>query len=177
MKTRQILLTTAAAAAIVVGTTAVWLRHSDQATSTNELTKAQALRAPASIAAIETALREIPISNLRVHNVEGIVILKGEADAENAALAVTTVKSLGVARVANLIRTPNTPDDNAIRMDAERQLARAPQLDGAQIRVSCESGVLKVKATVHSDLQADAARQVLRGVKGAQRVEFETARF
>lgn len=177
MRTRQIALATTVAAAVVASTTALWIRHGNDAATTNESLKAQAMRAPASMASIEAALRQLPISNLRIHSVDGIVILKGEADATSAAQAASTVKSLGVARVANLIRTPTAPDDDAIRMDAERQLARAPQLQGAEIRVSCESGVLKVNATVHSELQADAARQVLRGVKGAQRVEFETARF
>lgn len=177
MTIRQIALTTAAAAAVVAATTAVWVRHRDDTTTSTRPSTAQALRAPASVAMIEAALRELPIANLRVHDVDGIVILKGEADLKSAARAADTVRSLGVSRVANLIRTPNAPDDQAIRMDAERQLARAPQLNGAEIRVSCESGVLKVNAKVHSELQADAARQVLRGVKGAQRVEFQTARF
>ena len=177
MRTRQIVLTTATAVAIVAAATTVWVRHNNDVTTNVQPNTAQVLQAPASVAAIQSALQSLPISNLRVHNVDGIVILKGEADAQSAAQAANTVRSLGVVRVANLIRTPAAPDDNSIRMDAERQLARSPQLDGAQIAVSCESGVLKVTAKVHSDLQADAARQVLKGVKGAQRVEFQTARF
>jgi osmotically-inducible protein OsmY len=155
----------------------VWVRHHQNATTADQPVTAQALRAPASIAAIQAALREIPITNLTVYNVDGIVILKGEADAQNSARAADTVRALGVQRVANLIHTPSAPDDELIRMAAERQLARAPQLDGCRIRVSCDRGVVKVHATVHSELQADAARQVVKGIKGAQRVELEMARF
>jgi osmotically-inducible protein OsmY len=119
----------------------------------------------------------LPVTNLLVKTVGDITVLRGEAQ-DTAAItrAGEIAKQFGAQRVANLITVPTVPDDNAIRIDAERQLAHSRALDGCKFAVSCEKGVLKVNATVQSDLQADAARTLLNTVKGAQRVEVAFAR-
>jgi len=120
---------------------------------------------------------DLTVNGLYVRNVGGIVVLRGSADSASAARAGEVVKSLGFARVANLI-VPNAKfDDDNIRRDAERQLAQARQLDGCTLIVSCDKGVLRVSGTVHHELQKDAARSVLRGVRGAREVQVELSKL
>ena len=125
--------------------------------------------------AIEKALRgnNLAVSDLSVHSVGGIVILRGSGDAATAEQAVSIVKSLGPQRVANLITPVATIDDEAIRRAAERQLATANSLAGCTLRVRCEKGVLSVTGTVQHELQKDAARSVLKAVRGAKEVRVD----
>jgi osmotically-inducible protein OsmY len=121
---------------------------------------------------ITKALQDVPISDLAVRSVGDIVILRGIGDTSSAQHAVAIVKSLGVTRVANLINT-STFDDEAIRRDAERELARSRSLDGCKLRVHCQKGVLTVTGTVQHELQKDAARNALRAVRGAREVRVD----
>jgi hypothetical protein len=127
----------------------------------------------------ELAIREarLDISNLAVRNVGGIVILRGESDRDTALRAEKAVHDAGYPRVANLIRQQAAVDDEAIRREAERQLAQARSLDGCRFAVTCERGVLKVNATIQSDLQEDATRLVLKQVQGVRNVQATFARF
>ena len=126
-----------------------------------------------------TALRTagLPVRNLIVRTVGDITVLRGDAD-DPATIekAGQIIRDLGAHRVANLIHVPSVPDDNAIRIAAERQLTQSRALDGCKFTVSCNRGVLKVNGTVQSDLQVDAARNILNSVPGAERVEVALAR-
>ena len=121
-------------------------------------------------------LAGVHVENLFVRNVGGIVILRGEGPAADSARAADAVRSLGFTRVANLIRS-TTYDDESLRRDAERQLATTRSLDGCTLRVSCEKGVIHLAGTVHSDLQEDVARRILRHVSGASDVHVELGRI
>lgn len=125
--------------------------------------------------AIEKAIRDtnLPVADLSVHSVGGIVILRGSGDSASAEHAVSVVKSLGPQRVANLITPTVAIDDQAIAREAERQLATSNSLEGCQLHVHCEKGVLSVTGTVHHELQKDAARSVLRAVRGAREVHLD----
>jgi osmotically-inducible protein OsmY len=87
------------------------------------------------------------------------------------------VHDAGFPRVANLIQQQAAIDDEAIRRDAERQLAKARSLDGCRFAVTCERGVLKVNATIQSDLQEDATRLVLKQIQGVKNVQATFAKF
>lgn len=176
---RQIWATAIAAAVLVIGAVSVWQRQAERAgdrpAAANRQIQAQMMTDGALEAAVRSA--QLPIDKLVVRNVGGIVVVHGEApDQATAAKAGETIRGLGFQRVANLVRVPAAPDDEAIRRDAERQLARTPALDGCRFAVACENGVLSVRATVQRELQADAARNVLRNVSGAKRVELEVVR-
>ena len=120
---------------------------------------------------------DLPVRNLLVRTVGDITVLRGDApDPGTIEKAGRIVRELGATRVANLIHVPTAPDDQAIRIEAERQLARSRALDGCTFAVSCTRGVLKVNGRVQSDLQADAARSLLNGVPGVERVEVALAR-
>jgi osmotically-inducible protein OsmY len=123
---------------------------------------------------IANAVRKanVPVTNLVVRNVGGIVILRGEGQAADGQRAVEAVRSLGFTRVANLIQSP-TYDDESIRRDAERQLARTRSLDGCLLRVSCLRGVIRVQGTMQSESQGDVARRVLKNISGAHGVQVE----
>jgi hypothetical protein len=128
--------------------------------------------------AITDALRRanVPVVNLVVRNVGGIVIVRGlglTADGERAAAAV---RALGFKRVANLVQPAAAFDDESLRREAERQLTSTRSLDGCTLRVSCNRGVILLQGSVHSDLQEDVARHALKNVKGAQQVQVELDR-
>jgi osmotically-inducible protein OsmY len=124
--------------------------------------------------AIAKALGEknLGISNLTVRSAGPIVILRGSGSVESALQAAAIVKSMGVSRIANLIDT-SVIDDNAVRRDAERQLARTTSLDGCLLKVHCEKGVITVTGTVVHELQKDVARSALRGIHGAREVKLD----
>jgi len=141
--------------------------------------KAGAAEAPqAGDDAIATAIGRTGarVEKLVVRNVGGIVILRGEGPAAEAERAAEAVRSLGYTRVANLIR-PMTYDDDSLRREAERKLGTTRSLDGCQLRVSCAKGVIHLEGRVHSDLQEDVARGILRHVSGVQNVSVELGRI
>ena len=173
--TRTKSLLTGAAIAAVAATASITMLNRHQGTQSTKAVKAQAVSDSDLIAAVRNA--GLPVTNLVVKTVGDITVLRGEAqDPDTIAKAGELVKQLGAQRIANLIVVPSAPDDNAIRIDAERRLAHSRALDGCTFAVSCNRGVLKVNARVQSDLQADAARTLLNTVKGAQRVEVAFAR-
>jgi osmotically-inducible protein OsmY len=118
----------------------------------------------------------VAVDRLVVRSAGGIVILRGNADADTAEKAVTVVRNLGAPRVANLITPAAKIDDETIRRQAERNLAGNGTLAGCVLRVSCENGVLRVTGTVQHELQKDAARSALRGIRGAQRVHVDLSK-
>ena len=172
-RSRTILAVAAIAVAGMIGSVTMWNRHS--AANTAAPIKAQSVSDQDLIGALRNA--GLPVSNLVVRTVGDITVLRGDApDPETIKKAGQIARHLGAQRVANLIHVPAALDDNAIRIAAERRLARSRALDGCRFAVSCSRGVLKVNATVQSDLQADFARSLLNNVPGAQRVEIAFAR-
>jgi osmotically-inducible protein OsmY len=163
-----------AAIVATAGITTMVLRHSEQPAAAGRV-KADMVNSvpPISETQITQALKEanLPIDGLSARNVGGIVLIRGNGDAASAARAVDVVKGLGFARVANLVQPGSAFDDEALRRQAERQLASNRSLDGCTLRVSCERGVLSVSGTVMNELQADVTRSVLRTVRGAQDVK------
>src|SRR6185436_2596600 len=85
--------------------------------------------------AIVKALHDahVSVDGLIVRSVSGVVVVRGSGD--KAAVQEVLAK-LNVPRVANLV-TSYAGDDEAIRRDAERQLASTRALDGAMLHVSC----------------------------------------
>ncbi len=168
-KSLRIAAATAAGLAVLIVLCAVWARHPSQPVTHRVLA---GVTIPADDT-IERAIRssKLAIDNLSVRSASGIVILRGTGDADSAQRAVDVVKSLGVERVANLIR-PDSIDDDAIRRDAERKLAGSGALTDCVLRVECQKGVLSVTGTVKNELQKDAARTALRNVRGAREVKL-----
>jgi osmotically-inducible protein OsmY len=115
----------------------------------------------------------LPIAELSVKSVGGIVVLRGSGDSVTATKAAEVVRGLGAARVANLIAPSAIADDEAIRRDAERHLASSRSLDGCTLKVSCANGVIRVSGVVQQELQKDAARNLLRGVVGVRQVHLD----
>jgi osmotically-inducible protein OsmY len=159
------------AAAVVVGS--MYVRHAADKTSPARV-RAAVLAPQLSDAQIVAALHRanVGLEGLTVHNVDGIVLLSGNADAAAADKAVAGINNLGFMRVANLVRADSF-DDEGIRRAAERQLAQTRSLDGCMLKVSCLRGVIRVSGTIHNELQQDIARNVLHGIEGAHEVQFE----
>jgi osmotically-inducible protein OsmY len=172
-KSKSALAIAAVAVAGAVASVSMYTHHS--ASHAVAHTKAQA----ASDGDFTTALRSagLPVANLIVQTVGDITVVRGEApNADTISKAGEILKNLGARRVANLIRVPTGPDDEGIRREAERQLARTRALDGCTFAVSCSRGVLKVNGKVQSEMQADAARSLLNNVPGVERVDVAFAR-
>ena len=173
IRNQKLAIFAAVALAIGVVSFSMWNNHSNLPASRQHV-RAAALE-PIDDQAIEKALRgnNLAVSELSVHSVGGIVILRGSGDQANAERATTIVKSMGPQRVANLITPAAVIDDEAIRRDAERELANTNSLAGCTLRVNCEKGVLSVTGTVQHELQKDAARNALRAVHGAREVKVD----
>jgi osmotically-inducible protein OsmY len=159
------------AAAVLVGS--MYVRHAADKPS-HARVRAEVLAPQLSDAQIVAALHRanVPLEGLTVHNVDGIVLLSGNADAAAAGKAVAGINHLGFTRVANLVKTDSF-DDEGIRRAAERQLAQTRSLDGCMLKVSCLRGVIRVSGTVQNELQQDVARNVLHGIEGAHEVQVD----
>jgi len=175
-KSQKVTIAIAAVVAIA-GVTSILVRHGGSSPAQG-VHPAQVVAPQIPDAQIVKAIRDanIQIGGLSATNVGGIVVLKGTADAAAALQAATVVKQLGFQRVANLIVAQTASDDEGIRRTAERHLASTRGLDGCNLHVSCTKGVLRVEGTSSSDLQADLARNVLRGI-GAQEVQIALKRM
>lgn len=158
-------------AIVVIGS--MYVRHAADK-PTQRAVRAEVVAPQLTDAQIVAALRRanVPLDRLTVHNVDGIVLLSGNADHATAQRAVTAINNLGFTRVANLVRA-ETFDDDGLRRAAERQLAQTRSLDGCTLKVSCSRGVIRVSGTVQNELQQDVARNVLRSVQGAHDVEVD----
>ncbi|MGH9424438.1 MAG: BON domain-containing protein, partial [Thermoanaerobaculia bacterium] len=118
----------------------------------------------------------VSVDGLHAVEVGGIVILRGRTtDAASAQQAATIAQSLGYARVANLIQV-DVPDDARITRDAERQLAVHRGLDGTQIAVDTNNGVVRLSGKVTSELQKDMAVTLVKSIDGVRAVEMSLVR-
>src|SRR5436309_3468528 len=103
--------------------------------------------------------------DLRAIEVGGILILRGSAatpaDGDRAA---QFARELGYARVANLIRVADPVDDGAIERLAERELSRHRGLDGTNIRIKSQRGVVNLSGHVAQELQKDMAVSLIRNI-------------
>lgn len=136
------------------------------------LATAQAATAPAAndITA-NFASAGLSVSNLAAIEVGGIVILRGNAtNTDDAARAAQTARDLGYTRVANLIRVIEPADDAAIQRRAERELSRHRGLDGSQIRIKSEGGIVNLAGRVSQELQKDMAITLVRNIDGVRGV-------
>lgn len=127
----------------------------------------------ASPATVQAALIEegIQVSRLQVIETEGITIIRGQvSQAEHAARIGEIVGGLGYQRVANLVNVVALPDDEAIVLNAERELAMTRSLEGCRLVIASRNGVVTVRGTVQSDLQKDLASQVIRRIAGVKSV-------
>ena len=157
---------TAAVAAIAIASIMV-VRHGDNPAQSQKV-RANAMGDEQIVQALQDA--KVNVDGLLVRSVGGVVVVRGNGD---KAAVENVLKTLNVQRVANLVSPAYKGDDEAIRREAERQLASTRALDGCQLRVSCERGIIRVTGTVQREIQADAARQVLRGIPGAREVKIE----
>ena len=119
----------------------------------------------------------VAVEGLRAVEVGGIIVLRGRAtDAGTAQQAGTVAQSLGYVRVANLIQVADVPDDARITRDAERQLAVHRGLDGTQIAVDSNNGVVRLRGKVSSELQKDMAVTLVRNIDGVRAVQIALER-
>jgi osmotically-inducible protein OsmY len=114
----------------------------------------------------------LDIDNLRGIEVGGIVILRGKTlDAAMAARAGAYATQLGYTRVANLIEVVAAPDDARIERMAERKLGLQRSLDGCNLHVDSNHGIVTVQGKVNSELQKDVAIDIVRNIDGVRAVK------
>lgn len=179
MSRNQKLTSVAAALAIIAALTTMMVRHDRQAATSTAKLRAEMVQPSVTDGAILQAVEKanVDIRTISARNIGGIVVLRGTADPASAQRAVSAIQGLGFTRVANLLQPATPADDDSIRREAERQLANSRSLDGCTLNVSCNNGILRVSGTVQSELQQDAARLVLRSVRGAREVHVELSKL
>lgn len=168
MTNKQKLTGAAASVAAIAIASIMIVRHGGNPVQTQQKVRASALGDDQIVRAIQDA--NVPVDGLLVKSVGGVVVVRGNGD---KAAVENVLKGLNVQRVANLVTPAYKGDDEAIRRQAERQLAGTRALDGCQLKVSCERGVIRVSGTVQREIQADAARQALRGIQGVTDVKVD----
>ena len=172
IRTQKVAVAAAIAVALGVVTVSMWKGHSSTVSNPGRYRADVIGQIDDNAIAKAVSEKNLGISNLTVRSAGPIVILRGNGSLESAQQAAAIVKSMGVNRIANLIDT-SVVDDNAVRRDAERQLASTSSLNGCLLKVHCEKGVLSVTGTVIHELQKDAARNALRAVRGAREVKVD----
>lgn len=157
----SLLLSTIVLAAFLPAATAVALDSASQAVDVTPQFKTAAL----------------PIADLQVFEIGGIVVIRGHATSRTIAEQAGVVAgNLGFTRVANLVKIVSPPDDAAIRRAAERELTYRRSLDGCKLSVESHDGVVHVAGTVASDAQKDEVIAVLRNVDGVRDVRVDLQR-
>jgi hyperosmotically inducible protein len=141
------------------------------------------LLAPAAKADDQTAIRtalnsaNVNVGRLNVVTSDGIVFVHGQVTRREQAQQVgEVVRSLGYARVANLVRVVPIPDDEALVLEAERQLSLTRSLEGCRFSVAVNEGVVTLRGTVDSELQKDLARTLLQRIDGVRSVRSDLRR-
>lgn len=116
----------------------------------------------------------VPISNLQVFELGGIVVIRGRtAHRASAEEAGRIAQALGYTRVANLVQVVEPPDDAAIQREAERQLSQDGSLEGCKLLVGSQGGVLHVKGTVSEEIQKDEVIALMRTIDGVREVRTD----
>lgn len=133
------------------------------------------LLSPALMAAptdsLHSRLSGLGIRSLNIAQVGEILIVRGKTtDPAVVGIARDVAASMGHRRVANLVQFVATPDDNAIARAVERQLSLTRSLEGTQLSVDSNEGVVRVAGTVRTELQKDLARSVALDVDGVRSV-------
>ena len=120
----------------------------------------------------------VPVQGLRAIDVGGILVLRGNtADAAQAQAVAAYAKTLGYARVANLVRVDQAVDDAKLERNIERQLSLSRGFDGCNIKINSQDGVVRISGTVQHELQKDYALEVVRNVDGVKSVRSDLQRF
>jgi osmotically-inducible protein OsmY len=113
----------------------------------------------------------------RAVEVGGIVVLRGRVtEKATAEQASAIAQSLGYTRVANLIQVADVPDDERITRTAERQLGVNRGLDGTQISVVSNNGVVMLIGKVLNELQKDMAVRLVKNIDGVRSVQMALTR-
>lgn len=178
---RQLAITAGFLVPLAVAAVLLLPRHAGQPVSTTH-SKADMMGGSAipTSETITSSLKEggVPTQGLTVAVVDDIVVIRGSVTAPEDIARITTIaKQSGASRVANMVQASQKPDDLLIKQQAERELMLSRALQGCRFHVQSAEGILTVNATVQSDLQEDAARAILRRVRGTQKVEAQFARF
>ena len=119
----------------------------------------------------QTACAGLDVDDLHAIEVGGIVVLRGKtADRTAAEKAGAVARSLGYARVANLIQIADVPDDARIKRMAERELAAQRGLDGTEIAIDSTNGIVRLRGKVLNELQKDMALSLVRNIDGVRSV-------
>ncbi|HSP14786.1 MAG TPA: BON domain-containing protein [Thermoanaerobaculia bacterium] len=116
----------------------------------------------------------VDITDLRVYQISGIVLIRGtSADRAKAENAGTVATSLGYQRVANLIELATPANDVRIIRVAEGSLGRQRALDGCTFHIDSLNGVVRLGGSVHQEMQKDVAVELLRKIEGVREVHSD----
>ncbi len=113
----------------------------------------------------------LPIANLRVYEIGGIVLIRGTAaDRASAQQIGLLAETLGYKRVANLVEVAQPADDVTIERIAEQRLLEDAALEGCKFHVSSDAGVVRVTGKVAEDIQKSEVVMLVRTIAGVRDV-------
>jgi len=113
----------------------------------------------------------VEVDNLRVYQINGIVLMRGTtADRLKAEEAGRVARNLGYERIANLIEVTEPRNDMAIVRSAEGSLGRHRSLEGCKFQIDSVRGVVRIGGSVHRELQKEFAIELLRKIEGVKEV-------
>jgi osmotically-inducible protein OsmY len=116
----------------------------------------------------------VDVDHLLVYQINGIVLMRGAAAGRaTAEEAARVAKTLGYARVANLIQVIGPSDDVTIVRSAEGALGRSESLVGCKFHLDSVRGVVRVGGNVDKEIQKDVAIELLRRVRGVKEVHSD----
>ena len=120
----------------------------------------------------------IAVDGPRAVDVGGILVLRGRTnDPAQSEAASAYARSLGYARVANLVQIAEPVNDAAIARRIEREIGLQRSLDGCNIKINSQGGIVRISGTVQRELQKDFAVEVVRNVDGVKSVQSDLQRF
>ncbi len=114
----------------------------------------------------------LPIANLRVYEIGGIVLIRGTAaDRASAEQAGLLAETLGYKRVANLVQVAEPAADVTIERIAEQRLLEDTALEGCKFHISSDRGVVRVTGKVAEDIQKSEVVMLVRTIAGVRDVQ------
>lgn len=167
-------LTLIAATLFTIAATLLFLRHRHDDLRTTAASQAAAAAGEPSAETLRAALQDaaLPIQKLEVRQLDGIFLIRGKtSDRTCPARAAEIAHSLGITRVANLVRIDLRSSDEEITRIAERRLSASPDLEGCRFGVRSKEGVLQIHGTIYSDLQRETATRTVKDIEGVVDVQ------
>ena len=118
------------------------------------------------------AARGVAVENMVVTDVDGILVVRGNASASVVDAVRNVGQELGFNRVVVAVRSVPSADEK-IEETAERRLSESRLFDDCRFSVEAIDGIVVIRGAMPREIQRDAAVEMLRGIKGVRGVKTD----